>query len=69
MKLFKRLFCKHEDLKENRIEASPDYPFGGYVFICPKCGSWIGYSKEYSEYFRLSEKSFNEYIELFINKK
>lgn len=64
-----RLFCKHLDLEENRKHDDKNYPFGGYVFQCPKCGAYLGYSKEYNLYIKLSKKSFNEYVNLFNKMK
>ncbi|MBU5333594.1 hypothetical protein KQI61_15450 [Anaerocolumna aminovalerica] len=64
-----KLFCKHVDLKENRKYGNPDYLFGGYVFQCPKCGAYVGYSQEHNKYIKLSKKSFTEYIDTFCYKK
>ena len=58
-----KLFCNHLDLPKNR-----QYGTCGYVYQCPKCQSYIGYSKEWDSYFLLTKKDYYEYIDLFCMK-
>ena len=63
-KLLKKLFCWH-----NYKDSDRKFGIVGYVVKCNKCGKCIGYSKEYNAIVPLSDKSYNEYIELFVKKK
>lgn len=63
LKLLQQLFCFHLDLPENRKVGGV-----GYVYQCPKCGAYIGYSKEYDCYLRLRKKDYDEYISLFVGE-
>ena len=59
-----QLFHLHVDYPENR-----KYGNVGHVFKCPKCGKYIGYSKEHDRYIMLSKKDYDEHIRLFVEKE
>ena len=60
----RKLFCWH-----NYKDSDRKFGISGYVVKCNKCGKCIGYSKEHNVIMSLSDKSYNEYIELFVKKK
>lgn len=63
-KIIKRLFCIHEYKDSDR-----KFGITGYVVKCNKCGKSVGYCKDYDKMISLDDGAYNEYIELFVDKK